>query len=149
MNDHTALRLEQVIAAPPAQVFALWTEPNGIAAWWGPEGFDVPSHAVDVRPGGHWNSTLRAPDGAVQTVSGIYRFIEPPHRLVFTWGWDDDDGMRGDETEVTVTFAPAPSGTHLALLHAGFESAESRDRHQNGWTSSLARFARLAETPER
>jgi uncharacterized protein YndB with AHSA1/START domain len=48
-------------------------------------------------------------------VSGIYRTIERPRRVVFTWGWDDDAGTRGHETEITVTFAPAPGGTRMVL----------------------------------
>ena len=74
---------------------------------------------MDVRPGGRWRTTMRRPDGTEHTVSGIYRAIEPPRRLVFTWGWDDDAGMRGHETEVTVTFEPTTGGTRMVLHAAG------------------------------
>jgi len=50
--------------------------------------------AIDVRPGGRWRTTMRLSNGSEHTVSGIYRTIEPPKRLVFTWGWDDDAGVR-------------------------------------------------------
>jgi uncharacterized protein YndB with AHSA1/START domain len=148
MND-TVLRLERMIAAPPERVFALWTEPDQLVKWWGPEGFDVPESALDVRVGGKWCTTMRAPDGRLCTVSGLYRVIDPPNRLVMTWAWEDDDSVRGHETEITVTFQSVPGGTRLTLVQQTFASAESRDRHSHGWLSSFACLASAAEEPFR
>jgi uncharacterized protein YndB with AHSA1/START domain len=143
-KDDTTLRLERIIAASPERLFALWTEPEELVKWWGPEGFTTPKHAIDVRPGGRWRTTMRRPDGTDHTVSGIYRAIEPPRRLVFTWGWDDDAGMRGHETEVTVTFEPVTGGTRMVLTQQAFADADSRDRHEHGWSSSFVCLAREA-----
>ena len=117
--------MERVIAATPERLFALWTEPEELIKWWGPEGFTTPQHDMDVRPGGRWRTTMRSPEGKHHTVSGIYRTIEPPRRIVFTWGWDDDNGMRGHETEVTVTFEPTPGGTRMVLTQQAFADAEA------------------------
>jgi len=136
MSD-TELRLERLIAAPPERVFELWVKPELLVKWWGPEGHDIPTHAIDVRPGGKWRTTMRNPEGKLFTVSGVYRTIEPPRRLVFTWAWDDENGMRGHETDVTVTFEPAPGGTRLVLSQKEFQSKDARDRHGMGWTSSF------------
>jgi len=143
MNDRE-LRLERLIAAPPESVFELWTEPELMVKWWGPEGYDTPAHALDIRPGGHWRTTLRSPDGNRVSVSGVYRAVDPPRRLVFTWGWEDDNGVRGHETEVTVTFEAAPGGTRLVLQQQTFESKQTRDRHGQGWSSSFDCLAMLA-----
>jgi uncharacterized protein YndB with AHSA1/START domain len=145
-TDERVLELERLIAAPPERVFELWTEPELLVKWWGPEGYDVPEHALDVRPGGHWRTTMRSPEGKRVTVSGVYRVIEKPRRLVFTWAWDQDDGSRGHETEVTVTFAAAPGGTRLKLVQQTFQSQEVRDRHRHGWTSSFVCLAQAAES---
>ena len=107
MSD-TELHLERLIAAPPERVFALWTEPELLAKWWWPAGYDVPALKIDVRPGGHWRTSLRNSEGQLVTVSGAYRTIEPPRRLVFTWAWEDEHGARGQETEIKRTFAHAP-----------------------------------------
>ena len=141
------LRMERIIAATPERLFALWTEPEELIKWWGPEGFTTPQHDMDVRPGGRWRTTMHSPDGKDHTVSGIYRVIEPPRRVVFTWGWDDDNGMRGHETEVTVTFAPAPGGTRMVLLQQNFADKDSRGRHDHGWTSSFVCLEREAVKP--
>ena len=138
------LRIERVIAATPERLFALWTEPEQLVKWWGPEGFTIPQHALDVRPGGRWRTTMRRPDGSQNTVSGIYRTLDPPRRLVFTWGWDDDAGLRGHETEITVTFEPVTGGTRMVLTQQTFVDTDSRDRHRHGWSSSFAKLEREA-----
>jgi uncharacterized protein YndB with AHSA1/START domain len=144
VSEDQVLRLERLIAATPERLFELWTEPTELVKWWGPDGYDVPEHALDVRPGGRWRTTMRSPEGTRHTVSGVYRTIERPRRVVFTWAWDQDDGSRGHETEVTVTFEPAPSGTRLVLRQQLFQDASARDNHQKGWASTLDCLARAA-----
>jgi uncharacterized protein YndB with AHSA1/START domain len=143
MNDNV-LVLERLIPAPPERVFEYWTEPELVAKWFGPGDFDVPSSDLDLRPGGKWRTTIRSPEGELRTVSGVYNTIDPPHRLVFTWAWDSDDGVRGHETQVTVTLEPTPGGTRLRLVQEDFQNREVRDRHNGGWTSSLSKLQRLA-----
>jgi len=144
VQDDQVLRIERLIPASPERLFELWSEPSELVKWWGPDGFDVPASALDVRPGGHWRTTMRSPQGDLHTVSGVYRTIDKPRRLVFTWGWDDDTGLRGHETEVTVTFEPAPGGTRIVLLQQAFENKDQRDRHNQGWSSSFECLARVA-----
>jgi uncharacterized protein YndB with AHSA1/START domain len=143
MTDDRVLRLERLIAAAPDKVFDAWAKPELLVKWWGPDGFDVPKCALEVRAGGSWLTTMRSPEGSLHTVSGVYRVIERPRRLVFTWAWDQDDGSRGHETEVTVTFEPAPGGTKLVLQQQSFVETESRDKHRHGWSSSFDCLARL------
>ncbi len=137
----TELRLERLIAAPPEQVFALWTDPALLVQWWGPEGYETPSLEIDLRPGGGWTTTMRDNDGAVRTVCGVYRAIEPPRRLVFTWGWVVD-GARGHETQVTLTFDAVPGGTRLVLHQTEFQDQETCKRHGQGWSSSFNKLAK-------
>ena len=101
----------------------------------------MPSSLVPAAPGA---PTMQSPDGKAMTVGGVYRVVEAPRRLVFTWAWEDDKGARGFETEVTVTFAAAPGGTKLTILQKEFETAESRDQHERGWTSTLNKLSRVA-----
>lgn len=143
MNE-SELRLERLIAAAPEEVFALWTDPAEIVKWWAADRHEIPDSDFDVRPGGHWHATYRTPDGGRRTVNGIYRTVEPPRRLVFSWAWLEADGRRGHETEVSVTLEPTPGGTRLVLLHQSFDSRDSRERHDQGWSASLDCLARMA-----
>ncbi len=97
-----------------------------------------------MRSGGAWRTILRKPDGSRAATSGIYRIVEPPHRLSFTWAWEGEDGARGHETEVMVTFEPAPGGTRLLLVQQRFESSDVCDRHTFGWSAAFDRLAKSA-----
>jgi uncharacterized protein YndB with AHSA1/START domain len=143
MSDRS-LRLERLIAAPPERVFDLWTDPELLVQWWGPEGYQIPAHTLDVRPGGKWITTMRGTDGILRTVSGVYRAVEPPRRLVMSWAWHDDKGGRGHESEITVTFDPAPGGTKLVLTQQEFATVGERDAHAAGWTSSFNKLGKSA-----
>jgi uncharacterized protein YndB with AHSA1/START domain len=143
MNDNV-LEMERLIPASPERLFEYWTEPELVAKWFGPGDFDVSNSQLDLRPGGKWCTTIRSPEGKLRTVSGVYSAIDPPRRLVFTWAWDDDNGLRGHETQVTVTLEPTPGGTRLRLVQEDFQNREVRDRHNGGWSSSLSKLQRLA-----
>ena len=148
MNDAAAasdleLHLERLIPAPPERVFAMWSEPELLAKWLAPGAMAVDSCAVDANPGGFWRVTMRHPDGKLITVSGVFRKVEPPLRLIFTWAWLDLMN-KSHETEVTVTLTAAPGGTRLVLYQREFESKESRDRHEHGWGGCFDKLAAAA-----
>ena len=89
--------------APPERVFRAWSDPKVLVKWWGTDDYQTPDPQIDFRVGGAWRSAMVGPKGEAHTVSGVYREIEPPKRLVMTWGWEQADGSRGHETVVEVT----------------------------------------------
>jgi uncharacterized protein YndB with AHSA1/START domain len=135
-NDDLILRQSRSFAAPRERVFRAFTAPAQLVKWWGPKGFTVPSCTLEVRVGGAWRTIMRSPEGKDHIVSGVYREITPPARLVFTWGWETE-GERGQETVVTIELFERPGGTRLELTHERFESDDSLDRHRHGWSSCL------------
>ena len=136
------LVVTRLVDAPRDMVYAAWTEPKQAMQWWGPEGLDVVTLEMDVRPGGQWRKCMRAPDGKDYWRKGVYREVVAPERLVFTYVSDDPLGAPGHETLVTVTFEQRGAKTMMTLRHNGFESKPARDSHHGGWTSCLDRFAR-------
>ena len=146
MSDDKILRIERVFAATPQQLFDAWTKPDQLVRWWGPEGCTTPLHDMDIdmRDGGAWITTMHHGDGSENTVSGVYRLIDPPKRLVFTWAWHND-GTRGDETEVALNFEPVDGGTRMVLIQKTFQSADICGKHRTGWTSSFNDLARHIE----
>ncbi len=136
------LIITRVFKAPPALVFAAWTEPAQLARWSGPAGFTTPHHEMDLRPGGRYRACLRSPEGVDHWVQGVYREVEPPHRLVMTHAWEDEGGQPGPETLVIVTFAEeGPDQTRMHFRQTGFTSRSSRDGHEGGWSSSFDKLA--------
>jgi uncharacterized protein YndB with AHSA1/START domain len=133
-EEPLVLRLSRRLPAPRELVFRALTEPAELARWWGPAGFTVPECTLDARPGGAWRTVMRSPEGRDHIVSGVYREIRPPTRLVLTWAWETE-GTRGHETLVTIELHEQGEATLLELHHELFESESSRDQHRHGWSS--------------
>ncbi|MGE0486007.1 MAG: SRPBCC domain-containing protein [Gammaproteobacteria bacterium] len=142
--DLPSLTLTRRYAAPPARVFAAWTEPALLARWWQPRPAAEPARAeIDLRVGGRYRIVMRTTDGETLDVGGEYRAIEPDRRLVFTWAWASTPAR---VSLVTVDFAADGTGTRLTLTHARFFDAAARDGHRGGWTILLATLAQDLET---
>ena len=135
------LRMTRTFAALRDAVFRAFTDEAELVRWWGPEGYDVPELRLDPRPGGAWRTCMRAPDGELHCVGGVYREFVPPERLVMTWTWESDS-MAGLETLVTLEFRAKGEGTELVLTHEGLPRPEARDKHEEGWTGCLAGLER-------
>lgn len=137
------LRLTRTVAAPREAVFRAWTDPEALRRWWVPfEGMSVPAAEVDLRPGGRYRLTMRNAKGEEFHLTGVYREVRPPERLVYTWRWEGTERDDEGETLVTVEFVAAGRSTELHLTHAQFPDADTRDRHDAGWCGVLDRLVR-------
>lgn len=146
LSDQDELVIIRIFRAPPALVFVAWTEAEHLAHWSGPQGFTTPHHEMDLRPGGRYRACLRSAEGVDHWVQGVYREVQPPARLVMTHAWENERGQPGPETLVTVTFAEAGPGlTRMHFRQSGFTSGDSRQGHQDGWSSSFDRLATYLE----
>lgn len=130
MTASAELRGDELIAerhlpAQPEQVWAAFTSPTSIAAFWGGSHATVSpeSVAVDLRPGGEFALDTRAPDGAIGRLRFVYVSIAAPHELVF------DETVTGLRT--TVTIHPAGDGAHLTIhqrrLPVALRTAQAAD----------------------
>lgn len=136
-----ALRIERRFAAAPALVFAAWTEARHLRRWCAPHGFEVTESEGELRVGGAWRAAMREGDGREHRLSGVYREIEPPRRLVFTHAWLDAEGRRGPETLVTLELEAVAGGTLMRFTQEGFATAWARDGHGGGWGETFERLA--------
>jgi uncharacterized protein YndB with AHSA1/START domain len=84
---------------------------------------------------------MDSPKYGTEQMGGIYQEIIPNEKLVFTHAWDHEDGKVGHETLITVTFADKEGKTLVNFHQATFESKESRDGHEEGWTMFLDHLA--------
>ena len=135
MTTHT-LTIARVFDAPRARVFDAFTKKEAIQTWFGPEGFTVPSVTVDPRPGGRYRIEMHSPEGSVHVVTGEFREVRAPEKLVYSWAWQEGDHT-GNETTVTLTFAEVGGKTEVTLVHSGFTSEDARLAHNKGWTSAF------------
>lgn len=135
------LLITRVFDAPRSLVFRVWTSPDHLYRWWGPKDFTTPSVKMDFRPGGAYRTVIRSPKGADHIMVGTYREIVEPERIAFTFSWEGEDGERGLETLITVTFADEGGKTRLSFHQAPFQTVENRDSHGQGWSEVLDRLA--------
>src|SRR5580658_7655367 len=87
-----ALVITRVFDAPRSLVWRAWTEPEGLARWWGPKGFTMLKATLDLRPGGLFHCGMRSPDGQEMWGKFVCREIAAPERMVFVNSFSDETG---------------------------------------------------------
>lgn len=128
-----ALVQEITIVAPAERVFAALTRPEELVRWWTVEG-QVRTLAAecDVRPGGAWSMVVEGPCGAggAHRVYGVYRRVEAPWVLEFTWNREGEDWP---ESVVRWDLEEKDGITRARVTHSGLMNEAMRERN-NGWS---------------
>jgi uncharacterized protein YndB with AHSA1/START domain len=126
---------ERQIEASPETVFAFFTDPEKITRWLAVEA------TLDPRPGGVNAQTHVGRDGTRVFMRGEFVEVSPPSRIVFTWGFENEDmSTRPGASTVEVTLELRDGGTWLRLVHRDLP-APARGDHDEGWDMMLGRLA--------
>ncbi len=144
-RDSRAIIGTRIFDAPRDLVFAAFTDPEHLAAWWGPDGFSLTTRSFDFRPGGVWRFVMHGPDGRDYQNRVTYDEIVPPERIVYTHGGGDD--AEPVQFTQTLSFDDIGGGGTRLTWHGVFPSAEERARliKEYGADKGLAQtMARLA-----
>jgi uncharacterized protein YndB with AHSA1/START domain len=130
-----SLTVKRRLNAPPAKVYAAWTDPEKIARWFAPANAKTGSVQADIdaRIGGSFRISFSTDDEYCE-VGGVYREVVPNQRLVFSWAWHSTPER---ESQVTISLKPDGDGTLLTLHHEQFFDSAARDSHERGWTGML------------
>ena len=140
--DVPVLEIRRTFDAAPARVFDAWLNREEWQAWIGPEGVRCDVPLLEPRVGGRYRVIMHLPDGSALPVAGMFKTIERPDRLAFTWGLEGDASKT---SLVTLTLREVAGRTELVLCQDGLPSVEDRDGHAKGWGSALNKLAaRLA-----
>lgn len=116
--------MTRVFDAPRRLLWEAWTTPEHLQKWLlGPEGWSMPVCEMDLRPGGTWHYVWRRANGKEFGMSGTYREVKPPERLVNTEKW----GPEWPETLVTTTLEEKDGQTTVRQTVL-YPSKEVRDR---------------------
>lgn len=133
-KSELALEIVRVFDAPRALVFQAWIDEKHMRQWSAPRDYAIAHNEGEVRVGSAWRSCMRSIEGGEELwLSGAYLEVVENERIVFTHAWDRDDGSRGHETVVTVTFEDQGGKTRMNFRQAYFESVDDRDGHGGGW----------------
>ena len=118
-----AIEITQRIEAPPEIVFAYLTDSRRFVRWMGV------GAELDPRPGGRYRIDV---DGE-HIARGEYQEVDPPHRLVMSWGWEGHPTIPPGSTTVEITLTPEAGATVLRLRHLGLPDEIERRQHAEGW----------------
>jgi uncharacterized protein YndB with AHSA1/START domain len=136
--EDTILEITRLFDAPPGRVFDAWLNREEWQAWIGPEGLNCEVPLLEPHVGGRYRVIMRLTDGRVIPVAGVFKIIDAPRTLAFTWGWEGDPSR---ESLVTITLRETGGQTELTLRQEGLGSVANRDDHGKGWNSALNKLA--------
>ena len=129
MTDPGVVEVGIYIAAPPEAVFPYFTEADRYIQWMGEDA------TLDPVPGGAYR--VRMGNGV--EAAGEFVEVDPPHRVVFTWGWASGSPVLPGTTRVVVTLVAEGHGTRVVLRHHGLPAGQF-DHHMEGWRLCLDRL---------
>ncbi|MCR9263275.1 MAG: SRPBCC family protein [Flavobacteriaceae bacterium] len=114
-TERRQLSISRTLKAPIALVWEVWTNPEHIAQWWGPNGFTNTIQQMDFKEGGEWKLTMHGPDGTNYPNRSIFKEIVPHKKIVFE--------HFNPHFITTVVFEPNGEETHMSWT-AVFDTEE-------------------------
>ena len=136
------LELRWTLGTSPQRIFRALTDPAELPMWWGPSGFTTPEIRIDLRVGGGYRFGMQPPDGDLFHLVGEFLEIDAPHRLAYTFCWEDPD-PDDLETVVRLSLEADGSRTLVSLQQSPFATEARLALHRDGWTDSLQRLTEL------
>jgi uncharacterized protein YndB with AHSA1/START domain len=136
--------ITRIFDAPRERVFKAWTDPDEVAAWYGPEHFDAPRERIhiDLRIGGRWELTMvrRGGDGEFAIGYEIVELVEPA-LLVLRSDPMPEMGMH-EPTVTRVEFHDHGAKTRMTLSDGPYPP-EGRGHAEAGWSAAFEKLAAL------
>ena len=133
-TSERTLVLTQRVAAPRDVVFDFLINPEKLLRWMGT------TVDIDPHPGGKFWMDVNGNDVA----SGSYIHVDPPDRVVFSWGWVGSESVPPGSTTVTITLTADGTDTVVELRHDGLPEGSSSS-HAEGWGHFLPLLTAVAE----
>jgi uncharacterized protein YndB with AHSA1/START domain len=132
------LQRELQIDASPETVWEFLVDPDKATRWMGL------SATFEARPGGVYRCDV-IPG---HTASGEFVELDPPRRLVFTFGWEPgEDGPSAvppGSSRIEIQLEPDGAGTRLTFTHRDFPGPGAAKQHEVGWDHYLGRLVTAA-----
>lgn len=135
-SETTAVERELAIDASPETVWEFLVDPEKATRWMGQNA------TFEPRPGGLYRVEVIPGNTAV----GEFVELDPPRRLVFTWGWTPGSRATLDAgaSTIEIDLVPNGDGTTLRFKHHGLPNEEAAQSHGHGWDHYLGRLASAA-----
>jgi uncharacterized protein YndB with AHSA1/START domain len=118
------------IDASPETVWEFFVDPQKLMRWMGIDA------ELDPQPGGIFRCNV-IPG---HTARGEFVEVDKPHRVVFTWGWDGNEGVPPGSSTIEAELTPEGNGTSVRFVHRDLPNAEAVASHAQGWDHYLSRL---------
>ena len=137
------IQLRRSYSAPIDAVWRAWTAPEALSRWFRPSDEHTTTvHTLELMVGGWYRIEMVHTNDKRHVVGGVYRELQPPGMLTFTWRWEDNPTM--SDTLVTIELASSKAGgTELVLTHSQLADEKQREDHRHGWTGCLERLGAI------
>lgn len=153
----TTTRVDQLVRAAPAAVYAALVDPVAVQTWMVPDDMSSEVHEFDARVGGRFRITLTYDDGSSAGKSGEHsdsftgRFSElvPGEAVVQLVEFETDDAAVTGEMRISFLLRETDEGTVVVGVHENLPVGVSPDDNEVGWRMSLTKLAQLVERGER
>ena len=132
VTDITTVERELEIDASPETVWEFLVDPEKATRWMGM------TATLDARPGGEYRVEVIPGNTAV----GEFVELDPPHRLVYTWGWEPSGRGEVDpaSTRIEIELIANGDGTILRFRHHELPTAKAAESHGHGWDHYFERL---------
>jgi uncharacterized protein YndB with AHSA1/START domain len=121
------------VQAEPEQVYEYFTRAEAMVRWMGEYAL------LEARPGGEFTIDIEG-----TPVRGRYQELDPPNRVVFSWGFAGSDELPPGSSTVEVLLAREAGGTRIEVVHSGLPPTRTPG-HAEGWRRYLDRLALAAK----
>lgn len=148
--------IDRTLKSPVEKVWRMWTSKEGLAKWWGPEGFTSTVRHLDVRVGGRFEIVMTAmlPEIVAQlkaagmdassVAKGDYTVVEVNRRLVYTNAVDFVPGVPPYVTTTKVEMSATPgSGTRLIITNDAMHDEQWTAMATMGWSQQIGKLEKL------
>jgi uncharacterized protein YndB with AHSA1/START domain len=131
-TETTSVERQVSIDASPETIWEFLVDPDKATRWMGL------SAALEAEPGGLYR--VEVIPG--HTARGEFVELDPPRRLVYTWGWEEgESSVPPGSSTIEIELVPEGEGTTVRLVHSDLPNTESAESHGHGWAHYLERLA--------
>jgi uncharacterized protein YndB with AHSA1/START domain len=120
-RDQLAFSMSRVFSAPPERLWQALVDPELIPSWWGPRYLTTTVDKLDLKVGGVWRFVQTDPDGNVHAFNGVFKVIESPERLSYTFEYEP---MAGHISTDTIILEGLPGGKTRLIARTTFTSLD-------------------------
>ena len=136
-TEANQLSIKQTFSATASRLFACFTQPELLNQWHAPGESMTTKSEVNLTVGGDYRIAMMDPEGKTHTAVGVFKEIDEPSKLVYSWRWE---GSEDSDTLVTVEFKQLGLETEVTLTHINFPNSDTASHHSQGWSGIFARL---------